>query len=422
MKIEFNETCRTPHSQDDSIESIDGLRNHFHVTQLQGQPKINLSRGINVIRSKGKGPGSGRVAAIILRTSSHKVGSATTPWQDVYDLDRGHLRYFGDNKSRSKRAHEASGNKALLEAYETHVRESNRDNAVPLVFYRSEESGKVIFSGFGIIERIELVTQVNTAGLSFSNYAFDCVVFNLQDENEQFNWSWINDRRNPKLDLQSTIEHAPSSWKSWVRAKKSIESIRRNVARIQALPGHVQRPEPGSKLEKTLKDIYGFYQNRKDRFELLALKVIEHLVTKSNGHFIPGWITSKGSDGGADFYGRIDVGRDFSLTKIIVLGQAKCEKLDTPTGGNHIARTVARLQRGWIGAYVTTSYFSLQVQREIIEDSYPIMMVNGLEVATVVEQMKFDRGITSVTELLEEIDEEHDSMVANRRPEEVLTI
>ena len=98
MKIEFNETCRTPHSQDDSIESIDGLRNHFHVTQLQGQPKINLSRGINVIRSKGKGPGSGRVAAIILRTSSHKVGSATTPWQDVYDLDRGHLRYFGDNK------------------------------------------------------------------------------------------------------------------------------------------------------------------------------------------------------------------------------------------------------------------------------------------------------------------------------------
>ena len=110
------------------------------------------------------------------------------------------------------------------------------------------------------------------------------------------------------------------------------------------------------------------------------------------------------------------------MTKIIVLGQAKCEKLDTPTGGNHIARTVARLQRGWIGAYVTTSYFSLQVQREIIEDSYPIMMVNGLEVATVVEQMKFDRGITSVTELLEEIDEEHDSMVANRRPEEVLTI
>ena len=51
-----------------------------------------------------------------------------------------------------------------------------------------------------------------------------------------------------------------------------------------------------------------------------------------------------------DFVGRLDVGSGHSTAKLVVLGQAKCEKLQSATGGNHIARTVARLRRGWIGA------------------------------------------------------------------------
>ena len=39
----------------------------------------------------------------------------------------------------------------------------------------------------------------------------------------------------------------------------------------------------------------------------------------------------------------MDIGTGFGSAKVIVLGQAKCESLDSPTGGNHIARTVAKL-------------------------------------------------------------------------------
>ena len=42
------------------------------------------------------------------------------------------------------------------------------------------------------------------------------------------------------------------------------------------------------------------------------------------------------------------------------------------TNGKDIARTVARLKRGWIGIYITTGYFSEPVQREVIEDKYPL--------------------------------------------------
>ena len=71
----------------------------------------------------------------------------------------------------------------------------------------------------------------------------------------------------------------------------------------------------------------------------------------------------------------MDIGSGFGAAKIIVLGQAKCESLNTPTSGTHIARTVAKLRRGWLGIYVTTSYFSNNVQIEILEDKYPLLLI-----------------------------------------------
>ena len=134
----------------------------------------------------------------------------------------------------------------------------------------------------------------------------------------------------------------------------------------------------------------------------------------------PGWITSATSDGGADFVGRLDVGTGLAGAKIIVLGQAKCEKLTSPTGGNHIARTVARLRRGWIGAYVTTSWFSESVQREVLEDKYPIILVNGLRVATEVDSAMHESGESNLVSFLDSIDATYDEQVMDRQPEELM--
>lgn len=83
---------------------------------------------------------------------------------------------------------------------------------------------------------------------------------------------------------------------------------------------------------------------------------------------VDSWITGKSGDRGIDFVARMDISSQISALKIVILGQAKCEKLDKPTGGVHIARTVARLKRGWFGVYVTTSYFSDNVQLEVLDD------------------------------------------------------
>ena len=40
--------------------------------------------------------------------------------------------------------------------------------------------------------------------------------------------------------------------------------------------------------------------------------------------------------------------KDLAPLKLLFLVRQN-EKLNSPTGGNHIARTVAKLKRGWIG-------------------------------------------------------------------------
>ena len=87
-----------------------------------------------------------------------------------------------------------------------------------------------------------------------------------------------------------------------------------------------------------------------------------------------------------------------------------------------IARTVARLKRGWIGAYVTTSYFSEPMQLEMLEDKYPLIKINGLKLAELI-----DRNVLSGTndykkleDHLQMLEEEYNKKISNRKPEEIL--
>ena len=106
-----------------------------------------------------------------------------------------------------------------------------------------------------------------------------------------------------------------------------------------------------------------------------------------------------------------------SALKIVILGQAKCENPQRPTNGVHIARTVARLKRGWFGVYVTTSYFSKNVQLEVMDDQYPIMLICGKKVAETVEKILFKSGMT-LNAFLQSLEDDYHS--ENKRPDDIL--
>lgn len=243
----------------------------------------------------------------------------------------------------------------------------------------------------------------------------------MTEENEDFDWNWISTRRNRLLSAEQTLDIAPDSWKVWVKGSGSVlEKCRRHIVRFKTSNPESQRPSPKSLEQKALEQIIRHYEDRKVGFEPLASCVAARVINQSGGRYTHGWVTPPSSDGGADFIGRVDVGSGFSKAGLVVLGQAKCEKLTVATGGNHIARTVARLRRGWLGIYVTTSYFSASVQRKIQEDKYPILLINGLRLAREVLELKTEGAFDSVESLLCWIDSQAEVESARKDPEEVL--
>jgi hypothetical protein len=408
--------------------AVDGLPNYFHVTYSPNCKLALLESGINPIQEV-LSPDGPRRPAILISSSPHKLGSEDTPWQDFFDPDNGHIRYYGDNKTPGVDPAATSGNRVLLDAFRIHsaLEARLREQAVPIIFFKrvsrgGKQKGFVSFQGCGIIERVELVTQYDRKNnRSFPNYAFDFAVFDLSHEHEVFSWEWITMRRQSHLRLVETTHYAPKAWRAWLKAGSSaVNRCRRRVSKLLTAKTSEQVPITGSNEERTLRIIYSYYENRKTRFEALAAVVAQKILSDSGGNYRFGWITQSGADSGVDFVGRLDLGSGFSRVKVVVLGQAKCEKPNTPTNAVHLARTVARLRRGWIGVYVTTSYFSDASQQEVLEDQYPILLVHGLRLAQEVSELALRAGFGSVDNYLDYIDAQHDSWLQARRPEEVL--
>ena len=282
---------------------------------------------------------------------------------------------------------------------------------------------------FGIVAKasmiayfLELVTQFDRKNeCYFPNYVYDLTVFSLAAEQECFDWSWISARRDESLDDAASLKLAPKSWKNWVkRGAAGVDASRRRVVKLLTISNSAQQPICGSIEQKVLKQIYKYYSGKNDRFESLAADVVANIINKSGQDYRTGWITKQSTDHGTDFVGRLDIGSGLARAKLVLLGQAKCEKLDKTTGGNHIARTVARLRRGWIGAYVTTSHFSENVQREVLEDKWPILLVNGLRLAGEVIEMAAEQGFSDIETFLHFVDKKHEGRISHRDPTEIL--
>lgn len=73
-----------------------------------------------------------------------------------------------------------------------------------------------------------------------------------------------------------------------------------------------------------------------------------------------------------------------------------------------------------MGAYVTTSFFSEAVQREVHDDQYPVFLLNGANLATEVTKLQLASGYGEIKEFLECVDAECELQVNNRRSEEIL--
>ncbi len=425
-QLALHEIYRTP-QRDRDMPISKGLRNLYVVTGGRDR-EIPLGRGIN---SMAHNRGVGVTPAVVISSSPWKAGTDATPWHDVFDVQSGRVRYFGDAKVGSSRSAESElGNAALLAEYTYHRGSTPQDRmrSTPLIVFRAvrrdgADKGYREFCGLGIIERVERVVQWDDASSrSFSNYAYDISLLDLSRENELFDWHWINQRA--EAGAEEAMPFAPDSWKKWVDdGDRVLPKIRHRAPVAAASRKSAQLPPAGSRDAKVLQQIYGAFVTNKHAFESLASKVVGRILKGSGSDYINGWITKASGDNGIDFVSRLDVGNGSATVKLVVLGQAKCTKPSgAPISAGDLARVVARLRRGYLGAYVTTATYSEPAQIELRTDEYPLLLVNGAILAAEVRQLAAEAHGGDVDKLLGDILLHHDSAILNRRPEQILDI
>lgn len=411
---------------------IDGLPNWYAETappKDRGWNAVKLDSGINcsaILNNSKQG-----VPYIAIRSSPHRFGSDSTPWEDVHRPDQGYCRYFGDNKPGGGSASESLGNRRMVDAFNLQGGDRrDREKAPPILVFEAVPKdgrlkGQIIFHGFGVISRAELVVQRSPRNnRTFSNYVFDIALLNLEVEDDNFPWRWINSRRDPLVKSTESFGLAPESWKKWVRdGKEAVPNLRRNVITRNVVTEAMQRPIMGTEDHEILRTVYSYFSGQNHKFEVLAEWVTQQIFNDQGLRYSPGWITKGSGDGGFDFVGSLDLDPQGVLKsgRQVILGQAKCEKLGSPTNGLHIARLVARLQRGWVGVYVTTSYFSIPVQKEVLTDRYPVLLVDGARLAAVIRKYLTNQGV-ELRAWLDYLASTYEKRIRFQDPETVLDV
>ncbi len=343
-----------------------------------------------------------RRPAILLHSNPLKEGSEATPWVDIVEPDQGYAIFNGDNRNSSVPPLDARGNSLLNRLTPLYFDPALRRFAPPILLFtqrnvNGNRKGFREFSGYGIPSRFMLLAQrEKDSERYFTNLVVELALFSLAAENEVFDWDWIDCRRNGSLCAEEVLKFAPSAWRLWVReGTTALEKCRRRVA-----SQHIVRIEEQLAYSETdrqlIQGVISYFGRKPHAFEGLASLVAACVIGPDCKR---GWITKRSGDGGVDFVCRLDLGSDFSRTPLVVLGQAKCESIRSAVSGKDLARIVARLHRGWLGVFVTTGVYSLSSQRELHEDNYPVILINGKRMARELRNLLNIEDI-SLTDLL----------------------
>lgn len=245
--LRVGEVFRSARNRDPEVELIDGYPNIHHVTASEKLAQIQLSKGINPT-AKVRTPSGPRRPCILIRSSPWKAGTAETPWHDVFDLENGRIRYFGDHRvDHTMPVGTTPGNAVLLEASTEHQGRTaeQRALAVPLLVFAAVSRNKtpkgyVKFCGVAVMDHAEQIEQ-QAKGITFPNYRYELSVLDLSAEDNQVDWAWIEARGNPELTAADTLGLAPLAWRRWV--EQGHAAMPRG--RREAIPTP-QREEPTS--------------------------------------------------------------------------------------------------------------------------------------------------------------------------------
>lgn len=304
---------------------------------------------------------------LITRKISHRWYN---PWEDIIDYSTGTIFYWGDAKFDSKKNYsEFRGNKHLIKAFEK-ILENSMPEVPPILHFSKVESGVVKFNGLCALTNLEL-TWFEDKGNPVKNYRCELAILDA----EKVDIAWLHDRAKCR-DLKKINDNAPKVWKDYVKG-----NIRKLDIWSKSIFTKEEQLPPENSNEAVL--LQRLHKLTPTQFEAVVVELFRNLPHVN--HKIVR--TRPTADGGFDFYGQFSIPYPVKYD-IEFLGEAKKFACNSAVQPKHVSRLVARLNRGQFGIFVTTSYYTRQTQKEVLEDGYPVKLFSGNDLVNILQELR----------------------------------
>lgn len=304
---------------------------------------------------------------LITRNISHRWYN---PWEDIIDYSTGTIFYWGDAKFDSKKSYsEFRGNKHLIKTYER-ILENKMQEVPPILHFSKVKSGVVKFNGLCALINLEL-TWFEDKGNPVKNYRCELAILDA----EKVDVAWLHSRTKC-TDLSKINDKAPKVWQDYVKG-----NIRKLDVWSKSVYSKEEQLPPENSNESSL--LEQLHKLTPIQFEAVVVELFRNLPHVN--HKIVR--TRPTADGGFDFYGQFSIPHPIKY-EIEFLGEAKKYARNSAVQPRHVSRLVARLNRGQFGIFVTTSYYTRQTQKEVLEDGYPVKLFSGNDLVNILQELR----------------------------------
>lgn len=300
-----------------------------------------------------------------------------TEWPDEINLETGLFTYYGDNRApgNSIESTPVGGNRLLQSVFHK-LHSQNRELVPPLLCFEVVKNNMKSYmrflglaapgaQGLSSVDDLVAVWKIKAAQ-RFQNYRAIFTIF----KEETLSKAWLEDivdGVNPSDSM-----HCPDSWSYWVSTGiyrplecKNDLQLR---SKISQLPSGTEEKRVLNYLTENLTD---------REFEYASAEIVRLLDPSFKELFV----TRGVKDGGRDVIGKYYLGHSGHQIRLSAYIEAKKWKLESSVGVKPVMRLISRLKHRDIGVFVTTSFFDQQIQKELIEDGHPVMLISGGDIS-----------------------------------------
>ena len=297
-------------------------------------------------------------------------------WPDELNPETGQFTYYGDNRKPGTAidSTQVGGNRFLQKIFEN-VHSQTRSLIQPILCFevvRNQVGTYMKFlgiaapgaQGLSATEDLVAVWKIRE-GQRFQNYRS---IFTIKEE--VVKKEWLEDLVSGIKPQES--QYCPETWRYWVRTGiyKALECEKHISPRTK------KEQLPSTKDEERVLD--HLFKELTDReFEYASAEIVKLLDPAFKNLFV----TRASRDGGKDVTAEYYLGHANHQIRLSAYIEAKKWQLDASVGVKPMMRLISRLKHRDIGVFITTSFFDKQVQKELIEDGHPVMLISGGDIA-----------------------------------------